>query len=578
MRRLGSMSKASAWLAVLTLAGVSVSQEPEPIGYPGSMDCPDSRGAAAPRQDLYSTYTDAFVNPNAALMQNCDSQTAGEVNRLFKGPRYYKWIVAYDQIRWGRTKAGNEILTTTSTNIFDPPTFNADPDQKDLYGNPLNIPLPPSGLITVLNPNLPGVGIFVQPGQNPNSPFAPFDPFPNQRITEVLSPSQVRTQTDNFDHGREYGYRPKIGLEFEDGSRLTFSYYWLEDYQARISEDVSGASFFTTVISGGDDPLRGQYQRFGYISSPFNTGNPDFGGERRRQIGDDPSFSPHDPARESPPVLPEIDLPTTSRDVPREPTVNDFYALDALNGPENVNIGQSALWFDGEFMVADYDYNVFGAELIFEKYLSEWTKWNWKLWGIGGVKYVAMDEGFTFTFADIAPPGEIGNTGLSARSPFDRFAANNPLLPLVTQERAQPSIETVAITNVSVDNDIIGPCLGIHAVRPFAGFLEVDLVGRGTWGANFMQRDSYLIRGDGIPGFRRSKNSALSSGILECQLGINIVPWNGCKLRAGWEAMYLTSVGTAISNINYNLDVDSRPSNRDHVLWHGWYFGADVSF
>lgn len=567
------MAKASAWLAAMLLAGVGLSQEPEGIEYPVPPDGPSPNGVAAPRQDLYSTYTDAFTNPDAALMQNCDSQTAGEVNRLFKGPRYFKWIVAYDQIRWGRTRAGNQVLTTTSTNLGVIPQFNADPDQSDLFGGSVVI----NGLIQDITVNTVGAGIVVFPGQNPNSPFLPFDPFPDQRINELIVPGQIRTQTDNFDHGREYGYRPKIGLEFEDGSRLTFSYYWLEDYKARISEDVSGAAFFTKVISSGD-PVLLEYQRFGYISSPFNTGNPDFGGERRRQIGEDPSPFPHNPARESPPVLPGIDTPTTSSDVPREPTVNDFFALDALNGNENVNIGQSALWFDGEFMVADYDYNVFGADLLFEKYLSEWTWSDWKLWGICGVKYVAMDEGFTFTFADIAPTGDIGGTGRAARSPFDRFAANNPPNTFFPNPRAQPSIETVAITNVSVDNDIIGPSLGIHAVRPFCGIFEVDMVGRGSWGANFMQRDSYLLRGDGILGFERSRNSALSSGILECQLGMNIVPWNGCKLRVGWEAMWMTSVGTAISNINYNLDVDSRPNNNDNALWHGWYFGADIAF
>jgi hypothetical protein len=548
------MSNFGASLAALVLASAGFAQAPDglPTGPPAPMS-----PVAAPRNDLFSTYTDAFMNPDCVSSANCE--TGGAMGGLFHGPRHYRVFFGYDQLRWGRTDAGNVVLTRTSANIFNGAFLNADPDTRDLY--PIRLI---DGLFSETGPNTPGnARVYF-----PNGSF-------QEGLGETVIPNQIRTQTDDFDMGREWGYRPKVGLEFEDGSRLMFSYFKLNDYMGQISDDVSGAALRTLVISS-DDPAIFQFQRFGYLNTDFQTGLPAFGGERRRQFEPTPSPFPHNPLNENPSVVPVlIDPPDTffiptSLDVPREPTVNDWFALDDP-AVEN-QVFPSGLFFDGEVMVANYAYDIQGADLVFEKFLNEWTWSSWNLFGIVGVKYLAMDEAFTLLFADIAPFGDLGGFGVQARSPWDRALANG-FIP-----GAQPSNETVAITNVSVDNDIIGPSLGLRAVRPFCGVFEVDLMGKGSWGLNFLQRDSYLLRGDGLVGFVRSRNETLTSGVVEWQLGMNFVPHRCVKLRAGWEALWLINVGTAISNISFNLDRNVRPNARDSVLWHGWYFGGEFSF
>lgn len=588
MRRLASYMAVMAPTALGLWASVGWGQEVAPtpkagptVSAPASVPGPASAGPAAiaaPRTDLYSTYSDAFMNPAAVCDSGCE--TSGAMGQLFNGPRHFKIVFAYDQLRWGRTHGGNEVLTRTTPNIFDTatggPLLNADPGGNSLYGFPLGSAPTQGGLIIVRDPNTPGTGEIVLPGENPNvtNPLGQ----PNRPIGELLIPNEDRMQTDQFGYGREYGYRPKIGVEFSDGSRLMFSYFKLEDFQSRLIEDVSGASFYSRVISDGDDPFIPQFQRFGYLNSRFTTGDPFFGGERRRQVGGDPSQIPHSPQKELPELRPTVAYPTTSSDVPREPTVNDEDRGGSLDGPEDQRVN-SLLWQDGEVAIADYHFDIQGGDLTFEKSLFEWFNPNWKIWGIAGVKYLALDEGFTFTFADIAPPGPIGGTGYQARSPLDRFTANeNNLGPGLTNFKAQPSSETVAITNFSVDNDIIAPEFGIHAIRPVWGIFEIDLMGKGAWGANFLQKDSYLLRGDGLTGFVRNRDELLSSGVFEFQLGMNFAPLPNVRLRAGWEALILCNIATATENIEFNLDRDTRPSNNDSVSFFGWYFGGEVAF
>ena len=604
MRRLGAMLAAAVPAALFGLASVSLAQEsattsisdesvfangsPEPEGFgPGVPQPAGPAAICAPRNDLYTNYSEAFMDPNAACQQQ--QNTAGAMGRFLSGPRYYKWIVSYDQVLYNRSNPGNKVLVTTSPDVFDQvpgsvgPVLNGDPNQAPLYGPLFNglttTPITINGVAVSFDTNTPGVGQVFLPGENPN--INPYQTLANPvRSTPVLVANQMLMETDQFDFKNIWGYRPKVGIEFEDDSRLTFSFFFSN--QSRPSDlvlDVSGSSFLTTVISTtGDSPVS-EWQRFGYLNSPFVTANPLFGGERARQVGDNSSNIPYNPALESPPVVSGGNVIATSSDVPREPTLNDA----TRNGPtgQETQIAPSLLWTDGEVAIAQYSSRLIGSELAFEKSLFEWFSSDWKIWALGGVRYLGLNESFTMTFADIAPPGSIGNTGYQAISPFDRATANNPgLTPQdpAYDNFAQPSIQTVAITSFRTYNNLVAPELGIHCVRPFLGCFEADLTGKGLWGGNFATRKVSLVRGDGLVGVDRSTEVMGTSGAFECQLGINFVPMPNVRIRGGWEALYIMGVATATGNINFNLDQTNRPNFHDQVLFTGWFFGGEVTF
>lgn len=601
MRRLGAMLAATVPAALFSLASVSLAQEPaktsisdesvfvqggtEPDGFgPGAEPPAGPAQICAPRNDLYTNYSEAFMNPNAAC---APTNTAGAMGQFLRGPRYYKWIFSYDQVLYTRSNPGNKVLVTTSPDIFDQvpgsvgPLLNGDPEGAPLYGPIVDTfsgtPLTINGVAVSVETNTPGVGQVFLPGENPNVNF--YQTFNNPlRPTPVLVANQMMMETDQFDFTNIWGYRPKIGIEFQDESRVTFSFFFSNKFRpSNLVLDVSGSSFLTTVISTSqDDPAIVEWQRFGYLNSPFVTANPLFGGERARQVGDSPSTSPYNPANESPPIVGV----GTSSDAPREPTLNDA----SRNGDtgQETQIAPSLLWRDGEVAIAQYTSQLIGSELLFEKSLFEWFSSPWKIWALGGVRYVGLNDSLVFTFADIAPNGSIGSTGYQAFSPFDRAIANNPGLNPGDpgyDDFAQPSIQTVAITSFKTYNNIVAPELGIRCVRPFCmDLFEFDLAGKGFWGGNWATRKASLVRGDGLVGIDQKTNSFATSGAFECQLGLNFVPHPNIRIRGGWEAMYLMGIASATGNVNFNLDQVNRPNFHDQVLFTGWYFGGEVTY
>ena len=132
---------------------------------------------------------------------------------------------------------------------------------------------------------------------------------------------------------------------------------------------------------------------------------------------------------------------------------------------------------------------------------------------------------------------------------------------------------------MAIDNDLVGPQIGLEARRSFCeGLFEFELLGKGGYFANFIGNRVTLQRGDTILGLDYEKNEMLGSGVFEGRLGMNFVPYPGIRLMGGWEYLWLIGVGTATGNLNFDLDRQVRPNNKDSVLFHGWYGGLEVTF
>lgn len=604
MQRLLSICRTGAWLATFAVGAFAQAQEPS--GLP-----------SAPRTDAYSVYTDAFYNPQSiAGPQDCAPTESGTmIDKLFRGPRHFKIYFSNDVLYWDRTRAPNKVLERTSPNIFDTLTIinRTSPAGDPANLNPLLLSITPrrneflegvrldaenngdplSGLEFGVFPLPPG-GLNRPPTINDPNQTAIFDANGNyiSPIQETLIPLDVRMQTNDFSWSNRMGFRPTIGIELESGSRIEFTYFFTRDFKARtLIDDVSGAAFAFNRISDDTPPFDNFFQRMGYLSAPFYTLNPFFGGERRRQVGADPSLVPHNPFLEVPAAIPSVGnnagaaFANTSRDVPREPTVNDPGTTNGLDGPEQ-NPQASLLWQDGELAIANYSFDLQGAELAYKRPIFRFLQKNWELTLITSVRYFALDEKFSFFFADIAgfdtpPVARTPTDPVVPRSPFDRrLANNNPAIDpfgFVTS-RAQPSNETYATVNRGIANDMIGPELGLDAKLPFFYYFDLDLMGKWGFLANFLENHNSVVRGDGLVLYDYRKNITSTSGAFEGKLGVNFHPHPNVTIRGGWEWLWLCNIGTAIGQIDYNLDQERRPSNKDNVLFHGWYGGIEIVF
>lgn len=529
---------------------------------------------SAPRTDLYSTYTDAFYNPQSVVPCGHESEEATRRWRLGPAFRVY---AGYDILHYYRTKPANKVLVRTTNNIFDTdPVNDITPNFNQLSATPGTslFPVDVTGQVGSRpgNPNDSGLRMNVPAGTR-------------------FFPNEILMQSDDFDFDGQEGHRPRLGIELPSGSRIEFTYFLVRDFRATpLIQDARNFAFFTQYVNGDGGGLDSfGFQRFGTLNAPFllpvstdSTGLPTDGrflGEQRR-ISSASNISPHNPANEIPGPFDPQTTPNLgpgpvpgddilSTDVPREPTNTDPATLGVVDARYDLSL----LWTDGELAIARYSFDMQGGELAYSRPIFTFEQRAWQLRLLASVRYIALDEAFDFFFADTV---------------FDRAQVNDTAViplpqppgggPLIAFETPQSVNETQATYVAGIDNDMVGPELGIDARLPFLSVFELDLMGKAGWMANFLENHMRLYRPDGVELYNYRKNFTGSSGIFEGQMGLNFRPHPNVTLRGGWEFLYLVNVGTGIGNIHFDLDQRPRPKNNDSVLFHGWFAGAEVLF
>ena len=495
----------------------------------GQAQTPDCSPISAPRSDLYTIYSDAFFNPQTVAPATCDSaQAAPGIRQHLESSRHWRYFAGADFLHYTRNNPINKVLVRTSFNIFD-----------DIPGQML-------------------VGSDLYPSNTSGSPNDTTLRL-NVPASEYLSPGQIRMQTDDFDTGWQQGTRINLGIEFANDDQLVFSYFFLDDFSDTLVDDVSGAAFYTTQISNSGEAY---FQRFGYLFSPVLTGDARFFGESRREITLG-STEPHDPANEDP-APPVTVTDANSSDVPREPTNDDY--------PDITN---SLLWSDGELAIADYAFDLQGAELMYKRRLFAFRNADWQVRMLMGVRYLSLDENFLFLFADTTYDRAAANPGTE-----QIIVVPPPNSGPITEPgtSAQSAAEVTAVTGAGVENDMVGPQIGMEAHLPFWSYFEWDMMSKAGFMANWMHNRRMLVRGDGVVGFDIEKDNMLTSGVVEGQFGASCYLTPNLKVRGGWEFMWLINVGSAIDQFVFELDRDIRPKNGSNFFFHGFYAGAELTF
>jgi hypothetical protein len=601
MRGLLSKTTKRAWRTAFAcaLASCGLARADEPIASP-----PPSAAAAPP--DLTSLYRDAYTNPNAVCPPGAAGGMAspyGPVDRPLGGvwTNYKRWKFygGADYIRWQRTGLPRLALTSVSLNLF------FDEEEARLAGaqNADGIIPPRNGQALQPGEIRPLFPAKVFPGVNlPAERYTPNDDIMRVNVNEFLVPGQERLSTDAFDVGRvRSGFRPKVGIEFENGDRFDISYFVIEDIQpAQIVDNVAEAGFLMKQISS-INPLRFGMFRFGYIDAPFTItqGSRDvelftaFRGEDVRRFVPPPrhnAMHPHHPYNERPqptvtndptsPLLPPFDPGDDdegirSSDIPREPTANDFP-------------GQSYIFEDGELAVATFRSDIQGAEAVYRRPLREWNpKW-FTLEALVGFKWINSNERFTFFFADLYnfsrttaagvpfPGGGVTQTPNIPQPPF--FDPNDAGLADPPDQRGQAAEDTQITIDRKVKNQMFGPQIGLDFRVPIWSYFDLQASSKLGMVMNHLTTSALTFRGDGLIYSNYEKSNNLTSGIWDGQLGVNYQPHPRVKIGGGFEWLHLIRVAGAISNQSTDLSQENRPKNNERVTYTGWYAGAEFKY
>lgn len=552
----GALAIGLAWLALpIAAVGQTPAGNAPPAGPPGRGSAATPDVAAAPRDDYYSVYSDAFYNPKSIQPEQYADPTL--VDQLFQAKSHARFFAGSEALWYNRTNSANRVLVTTSNDIF--PFIPG-----------------PAGTPEQVNPGFfaPGGAASAATFYPINSSRNPNDPNLNRiydengvsrgNIPGLLTPGGIRMSTNDFDFGTQPGVRTRFGIQFAGGNSIEVNYFVLNQFKAApLIDDVSGSAFLTRlIIPGANEPVY-QFQRMGFLNSFFVTNDSRFQGEQRL-----PPIN--NPANEVPPVV-----SANNANVPREPTINDNIPL---SGPQ---AGAAPLWRDGELAIATYSFNIQGGELAYRHGIFQYALPDAGLSMILGVRYVAFDDRLGFFFADTT-------LNRQARNPFVVVPNSDPTLSAFNTT-SQTVAQVSAVYQNVLYNRLVGPEFGLSSRLPFWEYFELDLTGKGSWAANFMGRKSSIIRGDGQVLYDYYKDRAATSGIIEGRVGVNFVPIDNIRIMGGWECMWLIDVATASSTLNYNnesirptlnntLNQYRKPSGIDSVLFFGWFAGVDVTF
>jgi len=163
---------------------------------------------------------------------------------------------------------------------------------------------------------------------------------------------------------------------------------------------------------------------------------------------------------------------------------------------------------------------------------------------IVGARYFDLDERISSTFDD------------------DGIA-----FPLVN---GLPDPTRVATYSVRTHNRFMAPQLGFEWDHPLLCWLSLGLGAKGAWGADNVELERQLVRGDGFQGFNGSHSTWQFSHLYEINSFVDIRLLERAKLRLGYNAMWFLHMANVGDQYDFNLQNTTRLlKDNGNVFFHG---------
>jgi hypothetical protein len=222
----------------------------------------------------------------------------------------------------------------------------------------------------------------------------------------------------------------------------------------------------------------------------------------------------------------------------------------ALSAPVNVNgsfdtfplgfEGDNGLWLQADVMKIRLQSTIGSGEANFRCWPSANSNFNWSL----GVRYLDIYERFSFFTGDddIVAPDINGNPDPTRQATY--FA--------------------------TAHNHLIAPQLGLEWNQPFSCWLAGTLMFKGAWGANFVDVNTLLKRGDGLIGLQGSRSDTIFSHLYELSVAFDIYLCEKARIRAGWDFLWAVDIAEAVDQFDFNLaNTQGRTNNHGSAFYQG---------
>jgi hypothetical protein len=202
--------------------------------------------------------------------------------------------------------------------------------------------------------------------------------------------------------------------------------------------------------------------------------------------------------------------------------------------------GNNGLWLQADLMRIRLQTAVGSGEVNWRWWPEQNSTFNVAL----GVRYVDFYERFSF-FTD--------DDGLTVR---DIFGNPNP--------RLQATYATTA------HNRIAAPQFGLEWNQPISCWLAFTMAAKGAWGANFLDVDVNLKRGDGFQRPTGHRSDTIFSHLYEAGFFLDFGLLERMRVRAGYNLLWLVDVAEAVDQLDFNLaNRTGRVNNHGSAFFHG---------
>jgi hypothetical protein len=232
--------------------------------------------------------------------------------------------------------------------------------------------------------------------------------------------------------------------------------------------------------------------------------------------------------------LPQTDDSVAAADVGR---LHLFF-----NNPPLGFEGDNGLWLQADFARATIGTALGNLELNYRW----WSRATTGFEGIIGVRYMDVQEKLSI-FTD--------DDGISIRDVND-----------------QPDPNRQATYNLRAHNHILGPQVGVEWFLPLLSWVNLGTQCKGAWGANWIEVDAQLQRGDGLVGRQAERSDVDFAHLYEMNFFFDFTVLERMRIRAGYNCLWVVNVAEAVDNISYDLRQVTQPgpaNNNGAIFYHG---------
>ena len=216
-------------------------------------------------------------------------------------------------------------------------------------------------------------------------------------------------------------------------------------------------------------------------------------------------------------------------------------SLDALffNPPLGFE-GDAGMWLQDDIVRIFQRTALGSAEANYRFWLGSDYSFSWSL----GVRYLDIYERFGF------------------------YAGDDDLTVLDINGNPDPTRQ--ALYETTTHNRLVAPQLGFEWNREINCWLAFTLSAKGAWGANFLQRNVRLERGDGLVAFDTHTSGTQFSHLYDFTAWGTLRVAERIRLRAGYQLLWLVNVPEAHQQVDFNLaNPAGRTNNHGSIFYHG---------